>query len=1485
MHSTRPKQRSAHPQPGLHKRRHANWLRLFLPLALLIFGCFTPTPPPSDPSVSTTGITLLGRTSALAPGSKASFLVQLRQPYGGAVLAGKPVDVSLVSADGTELASASGETSRDGLVAMNFDLADDAPIGNATLKVTGNYPAEGGYSLEEVVYIGRVYNVLVSTDKPVYQPGQTIHLRTLALDSLDLHPAADQPVTLTVEDPEGNRLFRRELTSSAYGIAAADFPLDSQAPSGDYILTAEMGETRSTRSVEVKPYTLPRFAIEFRPDQPWLLPGDTATGVIDAHYFFGKPVAGATVVIEATADVGGEVTVASLSGVTGEDGLFTYEFPLPDYFVGQLDNRSADVDLHISVTDSAGHVEEVDESVTVAEKLILIDAAAESGTLRPGLPNRIYFDLTRPDGSPVTATLTISDSTGLVATATAGDAGLAVITVTATSEEYMPLTVEAVTTDGVATVQSLLVNSDPGDASILLRPDKAVYRIGEQMNLDILVNQGAKTGSGTVYLDITKERQSFALVALPVQNGMAIASVAVDGSLLGTLELNAYMVAGDGTILRDRRLALVNPAPAEVTVTADQTTYRPGDQATLEIAVTKDGAPLPSAVGLSIVDESVFAVEAQAPGFARTYFLLERELQEPRYEIHDFTPLDDADYSPYDELPDSVRTAAIEDDRQLALHGLFAGELAARQRDDAAALAVAAPETGLLALGDWMGNRLFLGLPLLGIMLYDGTRNRRRLFIALIVMSLAAFFWGACAAGGAPAAAPAAEAPALDTASNTTATRGATPPRLRQFFPETLYWLPELMTDDQGKATVDVPLADSITTWRVSVITSDAEGNLGSAQSGIRVFQDFFVEPDLPRFLTVGDELALPVSLYNYLDEPQTVTLEVAPGDWFELEGDGLVTAELAPNEVTARYIPIKVTGFGIQELTVTATGSVASDAIRKEVEVLPDGAHRTELFNGLAEDTGTVIDYTLPENAIAGTGRVTVKLYPSVVSQVLDGLEGLLHEPYGCFEQTTSTTYPNVMVLDYLERSGQLNPAIQLTAERYVVLGYQRLLTFEVDGTPGGFSLFGDPPSGTTLTAYGLQEFTDMSEVSYVDPALLERIITYLTGKQESDGHWEADGYYSVSQDTRRDDVLATAYITWGLAAAGEEDARAVRRGARWLEKEIDSLLAKDEPVDAHVLAMAANALLAAGEDATPLIDRLLSDAQKEGPGLAWRAGDHTFLGGYGVAADIETTALVAQALFKTGEHPQEAMQAIDWLVTQRDGNGAFYTTQGTVQVLRALLLAEEAAGANVPELVEITGNGEQRTVAIGEDNRDTVQSISLPLSEAGPGSLVIRPSDGGSLYYQVIVDYYEPWATAAAADGEGAGETVRIDLGYDRTELEVNDTIVATAEIELLQAGTAGTLLVDLGVPPGFSVITADLEALVDEGVIDRYELTGRQILLYLTNVNSGEPVVISYGLTARFPIRATTPSSQVYDYYAPDTQATAPPVRVIVELGVGD
>ncbi len=123
---------------------------------------------------------------------------------------------------------------------------------------------------------------------------------------------------------------------------------------------------------------------------------------------------------------------------------------------------------------------------------------------------------------------------------------------------------------------------------------------------------------------------------------------------------------------------------------------------------------------------------------------------------------------------------------------------------------------------------------------------------------------------------------------------------------------------------------------------------------------------------------------------------------------------------------------------------------------MLPDGSPQTALANGKLTDSASA-SVTVPAEAIPGTATVTVKLYPGTVSQILEGLEGMLQQPYGCFEQTSSTTYPNVMVLDYLKSTGQLNPRIQLQAEQYINLGYQRLLTFETN-VPGGFSLYGDP-------------------------------------------------------------------------------------------------------------------------------------------------------------------------------------------------------------------------------------------------------------------------------------------------------------------------------------------------------------------------------------------------------------------------------------------
>ncbi|MEZ4673163.1 MAG: hypothetical protein R2932_02830 [Caldilineaceae bacterium] len=319
------------------------------------------------------------------------------------------------------------------------------------------------------------------------------------------------------------------------------------------------------------------------------------------------------------------------------------------------------------------------------------------------------------------------------------------------------------------------------------------------------------------------------------------------------------------------------------------------------------------------------------------------------------------------------------------------------------------------------------------------------------------------------------------------------------------------------------------------------------------------------------------------------------------------------------------------------------------------------------------------------------------------------------------------MLVLDYLKTTDQANPRLQLQAEQYITLGYQRLLSFEVGGMPGGFSLFGDPPPRTMLTAYGLMEFTDMSQVSFVDPALIERTANFLFQRQQADGSWQPQGLMDHGDYSALNSSLsATAYVVWALADAGYANSDPVQRGVNSLQMQLTAYLtaqAQTEQsasplatpelqLDPYVAALVANALIAAApERATAeiqqLVDQLLAGAATDDNGYyTWNSSMTTYMGGYGNVSNIETAAMTAIALLRLGQHLDVAQGAIDSLIAQRDPNGMFYSTQTTVLALKALLLAAEEGGAGGDATVTITLNGERvQTINVTDATSDVVQ------------------------------------------------------------------------------------------------------------------------------------------------------------------------------------
>jgi hypothetical protein len=460
------------------------------------------------------------------------------------------------------------------------------------------------------------------------------------------------------------------------------------------------------------------------------------------------------------------------------------------------------------------------------------------------------------------------------------------------------------------------------------------------------------------------------------------------------------------------------------------------------------------------------------------------------------------------------------------------------------------------------------------------------------------------------------------------------------------------------------------------------------------------------------------------------------------------------------------------------------------------------------------------------------------------------------------------------MQTTGQASPEVQLTAEKYVGTGYQRLLTFEVPG--GGFSLFGNPPAEVFLTAYGLMEFNDMAKVYPVDPALIQRTAQWLMDQQEADGTWSDRGYSEHWQIDS--EAPTTAYITWALIEAGYEDTPQVGGAISYL-REFGL-----QQEDAYGLALVANALAVYDPDHSmtrAVMDRLYAMRIEEGDIVYWQADLPSFMGAIDESGSLETTALAAIALMRADAYPDAVSGALAYLIQGKDSWGTWSTTQATILSLKALLLASEQTGAaGGPSTVRVSLNKEQtQEIVIDESNADVVHLATFDrgFSPSGANRVQIELDGGGNLMYQVATRYYLPWDQVPMV--EMMGDLMTIDVDYDRTALAVNDVVRVDVGVKLNTPGVVKMALIDLGVPPGFTVLTEDLSRLVEQDVIARYELTGRQIIIYLEDFSSETPLRFSYRLRARFPMRAQTPPSSAYDYYNPADLTVRAPLEVTV------
>jgi uncharacterized protein YfaS (alpha-2-macroglobulin family) len=703
---------------------------------------------------------------------------------------------------------------------------------------------------------------------------------------------------------------------------------------------------------------------------------------------------------------------------------------------------------------------------------------------------------------------------------------------------------------------------------------------------------------------------------------------------------------------------------------------------------------------------------------------------------------------------------------------------------------------------------------------------------------------------------------------------------VRSYFPEALYINPEIITDKDGRASIVIPMADSITTWRMAMIASTQQGALGTSTSSLKVFQDFFVDLDLPVTLTQGDRVSIPVAIYNYSDSRGDVNLKLQSDDWFSLVEDAAEKSVAVDSaRVGSSQFTLEARRIGKFKLTLAARmqgGADRADIVVREIEVIPNGREQSLVFNGRLENAAQH-ELVFPATSIPEASKIFVRLYPGPMSQVVEGMDAILRMPNGCFEQTSSSTYPNVLALDYMKRSKKLTPEVHAKAEGFIANGYQRLLTFEVPG--GGFSWFGNAPANKILTAYGLMEFYDMSSVHDVDAKLISRTQQWLASQQLGDGSWKPDTQFINEGATNRynsDLLRISAYLAWALKDTGYQGP-AVEKAKQFVEKHMTA------KVDTYTLAVVANFAADYKDDRefTRQAIQMLLDARTEKDEQVWWSAEETSVYATGPSAAVETTGLAVQALLQSGEASGTARKALSYIASKKDAYGTWGTTQATIMALRALLTATEKGAADVRGTVVVLLNGKPaEKLELTPENNDLLHQFVFKNVDAQSASTVGLQFEGkGGLAYQIVGSYYLPW------DEKAAGEPLSIDVAYDRTHLAQDDIATASATVKNNLPKAANMVMVDLGIPPGFDLLSEDLQDYQEKnthrksGHLSKFSLTATQALLYFDSFAPGEVVTLKYRLRAKYPIRARTFKSQVYEYYDPEIASVARPVQLEV------
>lgn len=713
---------------------------------------------------------------------------------------------------------------------------------------------------------------------------------------------------------------------------------------------------------------------------------------------------------------------------------------------------------------------------------------------------------------------------------------------------------------------------------------------------------------------------------------------------------------------------------------------------------------------------------------------------------------------------------------------------------------------------------------------------------------------------------------------------GSAQPELRSDFVDTVWWHPVLVLPN-GEAKVSFQLCDSVTSYQIILHGHTPDGRLGATTAVIEARLPFNCEPKLPIEVTASDRIDLPVSVANNTSEARQVALQWSATGLSLLSGQDAQPLVLPAESRGRRIFSVRPTlAEGLARVQIDGSCPPYVDSIVRSIGVVPDGFPIIEARSDMLENSAAQ-ELVLPPTWVPGSLKCQVTAYPSTLASLQKGLESLLREPCGCFEQTSTSNYPNVLILEYLKETDQVKPDLERRARELLTRGYNQLISFECLNESAqqreGYEWFGGTaPPHEALTAYGLMQFRDMARVHDVDSAMLERTRKFLLSRKDGRGGFQRNPR-ALDTFGRAPEDITNAYIVWAITEGGQEDN---------VEQELDALKKQAQgSKDPYFLALVANSLLNRGHaaDGVALLKKLVAAQKADGYLEAERT---SITGSGGRDLQIETTALTILAWLKSNqpEYLPNIQKAIKWIGQQRGGYGGFGSTQSTILALKALIAYAKANKKTVEA-------GEVRLLVSGQPvasrafpaGVDEALVLDLPEPEKilkpGPNQLRLELTGKNTFPYTLSCSYrtVQPPSAANCA--------LRLMTRLDRQAANEGDTVRLSVRLENVSGKGQGMAVAVVGLPGGLS-LPEDLKQLkehaklrndgTERGPIDSFEVRGRELVLYWRDLAPGKVVEVPVDLVCRVPGEYRGPASRAYLYYNADAKHWIEPLSMTIK-----